>query len=247
MYRAKMEGRRPSERQLRQGCAELRLYCQRWDSLRIGPDGLLTMTLAAHNRHPERKRVVCPAAVRRGLVRDAHQQAHVGVQRVLTKLQLRWYWPNMGRDVRRRVRQCEICQVNKHGILPGEAGRRRLYAGRPQQVKAVNLVKPMPMTPKENSGENPPLLEPRRQTTRGRQRHGPGYKVVMLRSEDLARQERPSFTLLHSFRSHSNDHLPLTGPANPFAYGGRIGNGMRTTRGAPPTTQMGVAGDGAEN
>jgi len=38
VYRAKKVGRRPSEEQLRQGCAELRLCCQRWDSLRIGQD-----------------------------------------------------------------------------------------------------------------------------------------------------------------------------------------------------------------
>jgi len=156
VYRAKKEGRRPSEEQRRQGCAELRLYCQRWDSLRIGPDGLLTMTLAANNRHPTRERVVCPAVIRRELICDAHEQAHTGVQRVLAKLQLRWYWPNMGHDVRRRVRQCDICQVNKHGHPPGEARRWRLYAGRPWQAEAVNLVKPMPLTPKEDS-EEPPL------------------------------------------------------------------------------------------
>jgi len=67
-YRAKKGVQRPSQEQLRLGCAELRLYCQRWDSLRIGPDGLLTITLAATDRHPDRKRVVCPAAIRRELV-----------------------------------------------------------------------------------------------------------------------------------------------------------------------------------
>jgi len=101
--------RRPSDKQRRQGCAELRLYCQRWNSLQIGPDGLLTIFLAANHGQPARERVVCPAAIRRELIRDTHQQAHAGVQRVLTKLQLRWYWPNMERDVRRRVRQCETC------------------------------------------------------------------------------------------------------------------------------------------
>jgi len=41
-------------------------------------------------------------------------------------------------------------------------------------------------------GEAPPLLEPRRQTTtRGRQRHGPEYEVVVPRAEDLVRDERP--------------------------------------------------------
>jgi len=99
VYRAKKGGRRPSEEQLRQGCAELRLYCQRWESLRIGLDGLLTITLAATNGHPERKRVVCPAALRRELVWDTHKPAHAEVQRVLTKLQLQWYWPSMERDI----------------------------------------------------------------------------------------------------------------------------------------------------
>jgi len=68
VYQAKKRGRQPSEEQLRQGCAELRLYCQRWESLRIGPDGLLTITLATTNGNPERKRVVCPAALCRELV-----------------------------------------------------------------------------------------------------------------------------------------------------------------------------------
>jgi len=95
--------------------------------------------------------VVCPAAIRRELIWDTHKQAHAGVQRVITKLQLRWYWPKMGRDVRLRVRQCEICQASKYGRLPCEAGRRRLYAGRPWQVVAVDLVEPMPPTPRGNS------------------------------------------------------------------------------------------------
>jgi len=151
MYRAKKVGRRPSEEQLRQGCAELRLYCQRWDLLRIGQDGLLTMTVAANGKHPERKRVVCPTAIRRELIWDTHRQAHTGVQRVLAKLQLQWYWPRMGRDVRLSVKQCKICQACKHGRLLGEAGWRRLYAGRPWQVVAVDLVGPMPLTPRGNS------------------------------------------------------------------------------------------------
>jgi len=42
------------------------------------------------------------------------------------------------------------------------------------------------------AGEAPPLLEPSRQTaTRGRQRHGPEYEVVVPRAEDLVRDERP--------------------------------------------------------
>jgi len=57
----------------------------------------------------------------------------------------------MGCDVRLRVRQREICQASKHGRLPGEVRQRRLYAAWPWQVVAVDLVGPMPPTPRGNS------------------------------------------------------------------------------------------------
>ena len=66
-------------------------------------------TLAATAGGSERDRVICPTAIRRELIWDTHEQAHAGVQRVLAKLRLQWYWPSMERDVRLRVKRCEIC------------------------------------------------------------------------------------------------------------------------------------------
>jgi len=57
----------------------------------------------------------------------------------------------MGRDVRLRVRQYKICPASKRVPLPGELERRRLFAGQPWQVVAVDLVRPMPPTPRGNS------------------------------------------------------------------------------------------------
>jgi len=150
VYRAKQEGRRPSDQRLRQGCAELRLYCRRWDSLRIGPNGLLTMSVAATPGPPAEERVVCPTAIRWKLLWNTHKQAHTGAQRVLTKLQLRWYWPYMEHEIRRRVRQCETCQANKHGRPPNEAGRWKQNVEGPWQVEAVNLVKGVCMAPRRD-------------------------------------------------------------------------------------------------
>jgi len=58
---------------------------------------------------------------------------------VLSKLQLRWYWPWMESEIRRRVRQCKTCQA-KHGHPPDNAGRWRRQVGRPWQAEAVNLA-----------------------------------------------------------------------------------------------------------
>jgi len=174
VYRAQQEGRRPSDQQLRQGCAELRLYCRRWDSLRIGPNGLLTMSVAATRGLPAGERIVCPTAMRRKLVGDTHKQAHARAQRVFARLQLRWYWPWMESEIRRKVRQCETCQASKHGRPPDTAGRWSRHVERPWQVEAANLADGTPQGDAGRCGRPlparevrppapkppPPLLEP---------------------------------------------------------------------------------------
>jgi len=108
---------------------------------------LLTMFVAATQGPLAGERVVCPTAIRRKLVWDTHKQAHTGAQRVLTRLQLRRYWPYMKQEIRRRVRQCETCQTNKHGCPPDKAGRWKRNVEGPWQVKAVNLVENVFMAP----------------------------------------------------------------------------------------------------
>jgi len=57
----------------------------------------------------------------------------------------------MTRDVRLRVRKCEVCQASKHGRPTETAGRRCLHAGHLWQVVAVDLVGPMPTTVRGNN------------------------------------------------------------------------------------------------
>jgi len=56
IFWAKKEGRQSSKKQQQQGGAEFKLLCCRWDSLKVNPNGLLMMMLAADNRHQEKKR-----------------------------------------------------------------------------------------------------------------------------------------------------------------------------------------------
>jgi len=151
IFRAKKEGRRPGEEEQRQKGIEFQQFCHCWNSLRFNSDGFLTISLAADSRHQERERVVCPYPLRRELIWETHKQAHVGASRVIRCLQMRWYWPGMMRDVRLQVRQCEICQASKHSRSTEITGRRRLYAGCPWQIVAVDSVGPMPMSTHGNN------------------------------------------------------------------------------------------------
>ena len=151
MYQAKQSGRKPTENEVQLKDAEFKHLWNRWEALSIDPDGLLEISLAGDTRNGSRKRVICPVSLRREVIWDTHRQAHAGANRVLRCLRMRWYWPGMTRDVRVQLRQCEICQASKHGRAPETTGRRRLYAGRPWQVVAVDLVGPMPVSARGNS------------------------------------------------------------------------------------------------
>ena len=52
----------------------------------------------------------------------------------------------MTTEVRQAVHTCEVCQAAKQGGTRAAGGRQRLYAGRPWQKVAVDLVGPMPET-----------------------------------------------------------------------------------------------------
>jgi len=162
VYRMKREGRRPSAKQRKQGCAEWRLYCQRWDALRIGPDGLLTMFWATNHSQPIQEGTLCPAALRQELIEEVHRQAHREAQQVLTELQLWWYWPNMERKVQHSVGQREVCQASEHGRSPDKMERREQSAERPWQMETADLVDYTPrMQPKVmvRQEKSPPFME----------------------------------------------------------------------------------------
>ena len=80
------------------------------------------------------------------MVWHTHDLAHSGAGRTLSRLQLTWYWPGMTAEVRQVVRTCEVCQAAKQGGTRATGERQRLYAGRPWQKVAVDLVGPMPET-----------------------------------------------------------------------------------------------------
>ena len=148
MYRALLEEETLTEEQLSLGSRELRQLNQRRNALRISENGLLEIRVCPQNR--ARWCVVCPAALKITTIWQAHSMAHSGINRTLSRIQLAWYWPGMTADVRGVVRSCEVCQAAKSGGTHAPGGRQRLFAGRPWQKVAIDLVGPMPTTPRGN-------------------------------------------------------------------------------------------------
>ena len=148
LYRSIQLGEPLTEEQIALGGRELRQLHQRRHALRIGSRGLLEIRVSPQNK--ARWCVVCPTAIRRTTIWQAHSMAHSGMNRTLSRIQLAWYWPGMTTEVRGVVRSCEVCQAAKSGGNHPPEGRQRLFVDRPWQKVAVDLVGPMPETNRGN-------------------------------------------------------------------------------------------------
>ena len=148
IYKAVQQQTELVEADVQRGSTELRILHRMFSSLRLRPDGVLEARINTQNKI--RWSVVCPPQIRETVIWDVHLQAHIGVHKTTERIRLNWYWPGMTADVRRAVKTCEQCQVAKHGGLHPSSGRRRLYAGRPWQQVAIDLVGPFPPTPRNN-------------------------------------------------------------------------------------------------
>ena len=144
VYEALRDGTTISEQELKQSPKELKTLWDRRDALLLDDHGVLRMTIRSGGR--DKLVAVCPTSIRRNVVLEVHTQMHAGFMRTLNRVKLQWYWPGMTSDVRRVVYGCEVCQVAKQGGQTASTGRRRLLAGRPWQLVAIDLVGPLPKT-----------------------------------------------------------------------------------------------------
>ena len=148
MYQSVLAEEPLTAEELTVGSKELRQLHQRRHSMRISEKGLLEIRVSPQSK--ARWCVICPPALRTTTIWQAHSMAHSGMSRTLSRIQLAWYWPGMTAEVRRVVQSCEVCQAAKSGGTQSASGRKRLYAGRPWQRVAVDLVGPMPETIRGN-------------------------------------------------------------------------------------------------
>lgn len=130
------------------GSAELKKLNTMMSLMRIREDGVLVVRVLSAQR--PREVIICPKQMRKDVIWSTHTLSHSGIMKSLRRLQLMWYWPGMTSDVRRLIKSCEVCQQAKYGGLHRSSSHGPLFAGRPWQKVAVDLVGPLPVTPRGN-------------------------------------------------------------------------------------------------
>ena len=117
--------------------------------LSLNDQAVLCISLPGQN---QRKTVaICPSRHRKDVISSIHSQAHLGFNKTLTQVQLKWYWPGMSTMVRQTVACCTLCQQAKKTRHKNHQEGNHLYAGRPWQIVAVDLCGPLPETTRGNT------------------------------------------------------------------------------------------------
>ena len=75
--------------------------------------------------------------------------SHHGVQKTLSALQSRYYWPGLTSAVHRLIASCHVCGSKKTWGKKRQAPLKQ-YVGAPTEQIAIDILAPLPETPRKN-------------------------------------------------------------------------------------------------
>lgn len=88
----------------------------------------------------ETEQLVLPSTLRPDVLQELHDRmGHQGLDRTLSLLRQRVYWPGMIRDVQQYIDRCPRCLLNKQAVVKSPMGH--IQANRPLQILAMDFTK----------------------------------------------------------------------------------------------------------
>lgn len=89
---------------------------------------------------------------RAGIIQENHDNSmHLGVDKTLSRIRLRFFWPRMAVEVREHIQNCHICKESKaaNTALAPPLGDQRITT-HPWQIIALDFIGPLPRSKKRN-------------------------------------------------------------------------------------------------
>ncbi len=130
---------------LRQHSPEARSYAHLLDQLFMDQDGVLRLQPPSPDGLIRRPAVVClPFDLWRQVIGWVHEKGgHMGIDTTLYRLQERFYFPNMRREVADYIRGCLACQQKLRQLAPQRGTLASVVDGYPFQRLAIDFVGPL--------------------------------------------------------------------------------------------------------
>ena len=152
LLQGKEEDRKPDEGEMRTESRTSRRMLQIWDQLLVC-DGVLYRHFKTPDGNKTSLQMVVPQDLRREVLVDLHEGTmggHLGVEKTLSKLKERFYWPGYHTDVQNWCRNCPVCTSRKNLAPKARAPLTSIKTGYPLQMVAMDILGPFPESPTGN-------------------------------------------------------------------------------------------------
>ena len=149
LLRALENKSKPTENNFQGESAESRRLLQLWDQL-VSKQGVLHRLFVNQQSSLQ---LVVPKTSRKEVFDCVHSGAiggHLGMEKTLSRLKERFYWPGQWNDVRDWCQTCTACARRKGPAPKHRAPLQRVKAGSPMQIVAVDILGPLPETSSGN-------------------------------------------------------------------------------------------------
>lgn len=142
------EGTRPQWHEIATFSATVKSYWAQWKSLKIENELLIRLWESVDGKD-NKPQIVLPENRIGEVLQEIHNNrsgSHLGVNKTLDKIRLRFYWVNCRKDVEDWCRKCEVCAASK-GPQTRTRGRMQQYnVGAPFERIAMDIAGPFPPT-----------------------------------------------------------------------------------------------------
>ena len=127
-------------------------YWINWNLLDI-KDDILVRRWESDDGKEKSLKIVLPERLRPTVLAELHNTktaSHLGVNKMLHKVQYRFYWIGLAADVRSWVRKCTVCAQAKHPPKRMRAPLQRYQVGAPLERVGMDVLGPLPETDRGN-------------------------------------------------------------------------------------------------
>jgi hypothetical protein len=140
---AKESGDLPSTDQLKGYSLHTRRLFQMWDQLEI-QEGILGRIFYDSTRRQVHRQLVVPKSIQKSIIKSLHEPGHLGLEKTMSRLRTRFYWPGHYNDVKSWCATCSSCNTRKNPVQKNRGPLSYIQSGSPMQLVATDIVGPFP-------------------------------------------------------------------------------------------------------
>jgi len=96
------------------------------------------------------RKIIATAEEKFNLILKAHSIAHEGFEKTYQRLKATCYWKGMTTDVRRFIKGCTVCQLNKKNEIPDPTEKYATKVEGPFVHLGLDIIGPLPTTARNN-------------------------------------------------------------------------------------------------